>query len=209
MVGLNEYCTTQEKLGAWMKDYKLSQWTIGCRLMMWQYNTQNHCTIGDIPYHLVFGQLPCVGISVLPLDASVLAQLAMEAQLNCVCNYVGKVNVLDNETAVVAAIDDAEENKTADCGKIQANTNNSNNHECVAAINNYDVNGSGAVDDNLDEITVELLQTMDVEENGAGKENVPLAPVVMDDEPSTTRKSDCSEEISCWHKSVNDLPNDV
>jgi hypothetical protein len=69
--------------------------------------------------------LPCVGISALPLDASVLTQLATEAQLNGVCDYVGKVNVLDNETAVVEAIDDAEEDKAADCDKIQANTNNS------------------------------------------------------------------------------------
>ncbi len=50
---------------------------------------------------------------------------------------------------------------------------------------------------------------MDVEENGADKENVPLAPVVMDDEPSTTRKSNHLEEISCWQESVNNLPNDV
>jgi hypothetical protein len=81
-------CNMQEKLGAWMKDCKSRQWTIGCRLMMWQYSTQNHCTIGDIPYCLVFGQLPRVGISALPLDASVLTQLAMEAQLNRVCDYV-------------------------------------------------------------------------------------------------------------------------
>jgi hypothetical protein len=71
------------------------------------------------------------------------------------CNYVGKVNVLDNETAVVEAIDNAEKNKTADCDKIQANTNNSDNHEYVAAVINYNVNGSDAADDNLDEIAVE------------------------------------------------------
>jgi hypothetical protein len=29
------------------------------------------------------------------------------------------------------------------------------------------------------------------------------------DKPSTTRKSNCLEEISRWHKSVNKLPNDV
>ncbi len=177
--------------------------------MMWQYNTQNHRTIGNIPYCLVFGQLPCVGISVLPLDASILTQLATEAQLNCVCDYVGKVDVLDNETVAVEAIDDAEENETADCDEIQANTNNSDNHEYVAAVVNYDVNGSGAVDDNLDEIAVELLQVMDVVENSADKKNIQLATVVMDDEPSTTRKLNCSEEISHWHKSVNNLPNDV
>jgi hypothetical protein len=104
----------QEKLTAWMKDCKSRQWTIGCHLMMWQYNTQNHCSIGNIPYCIVFGQLPHVGISALPLDASVLTQLAMESQLTPVCNYVRKVDVLDNETAVVAAIDDVEEDETAD-----------------------------------------------------------------------------------------------
>ncbi len=52
------------------------------------------------------------------------------------CDYVGKVNVLDNEAAVVEAIDNAEENKTADCDEIQANTNNSDNHEYVAAVVN-------------------------------------------------------------------------
>ncbi len=51
-------------------------------------------------------------------------------------------------------------------------------------------------------------------ENGAqvgnfDEENIPLATVVMDDEPSTTRKLNRSEEISCWHKSVNKLSNDV
>jgi hypothetical protein len=177
--------------------------------MMWQYNTQNHCIIGDIPYHLVFDQLPRFCISALPLDASVLTQLAMEAQLNRVCDYVRKVNVLDNKTAVVEAIDNAEENKRTDCDEIQANTDNSDNHEYVEAVVNSNVNGSSAADDNLDEITVELLQTMDVEENGADEENIPLATVVMDDKPSTTRKLNCSEKIFHWHESVNDLPNDV
>ncbi len=178
-------------------------------MMMWRYNTQNHRTISDIPYPLVFGQLPRVGISALPLDASVLTQLATEAQLNRVCNYVGKVDVLDNETAVVEAIDDAEQNKRANCDEIQANTNNSNNHEYVEAVVNYNVIGSGAADDNLDEIAVELFQTMEVEENGVDKENIPLAMVVMDDKPSTTRKLNRLEEISRWHKSVNNLPSDV
>ena len=84
----------------------------------------------------------------------------------------------------------------------------------MAAVDNYHVNGSGAADDNLDEIAVELLQTMDVEENSAqvgniDKENIPFATVIMDDEPSTTRKSNPLEEISHWHKSVNKLPDDV
>jgi hypothetical protein len=51
---------------------------------------------------------------------------------------------------------------------------------------------------------------MDVEENSADKENIPLATVVMDDEPSTTRKlNHLEEEISRWHESVNNLPNNM
>ncbi len=130
------------------------------------------------------------------------------------CDYVGKVNVLDNETAVVETIDNAEEAETANYDKIQANTNNIDNHEHVAAVDNYNVNGSGVADDILDEIAVELLQMMDVKENSAqvgniDKENIPLATVVMDDKPSTTRKLNPSEEISHWHQSVNKLPDDV
>jgi hypothetical protein len=55
---------------------------------------------------------------------------------------------------------------------------------------------------------------MDVEENSAqvgniDKENIPLATVVMDDKPCTTRKLNPLEEISRWHESVNELPDDV
>jgi hypothetical protein len=115
---------------------------------------------------------------------------------------------------VVEAIDDAEEAKTANYDKIQANTYNIENNKYVAAVDNYNVNGSGAADDNLDEIAVELLQMVDVEENGAqvgniDKENIPLAMVVMDDKPRITRKLNPSEEISRWHKRVNKLPDDV
>jgi hypothetical protein len=183
--------------------------------MMWQYNTKNHHAIGDIPYSLVFSQLPRVSISGLPLGASVLTQLATEAQLNRVCNYIGKVDFLDNDTAVIEAIDNAEEAKTADNDKIQANTNTSNNNKFVTAVDNFDnINGSSAADDNLDEIAVEILQMMDEEENGAqvgniNKENFPLALVVMGEEPRTTKNSTSLEEISCWHKSVNELPDDV
>jgi hypothetical protein len=174
---------------AWCLDEGLQVETVDDRLLIddvaIQYTESSHHWQYSL-YCIVFGQLPHVGISALPLDASVLTQLATEAQLNRVCNYVGKVNVLDSKTAMVEAIDDMEEAKTADCDKIQANTNNSNNHEYVAAVANYNVNGSGAADDNLDEIDVELLQMMDVEEDGAqvgniDEENIPLATVVMDD----------------------------
>jgi hypothetical protein len=129
-------------------------------------------------------------------DASILTQLASEAQLNCVCDYIGKVDVLDNNTAVVEAIDNAEEAKTANNNEIQASTKNSDNHKCVAAADNFNnISGSGVVDDNLDEIAVELLQMME-------EENFPLATVVMDHEPPTP-KSQLLWKISLVGKKVS------
>ncbi len=99
--------------------------------------------------------------------------------------------------------------------KIQANTNNKENNKYVASVDNFDnVNDSGAADDNLDEIAVELLQTMEVKENGVqvgniDEENFPLAMEVIDDNPHTTKKSTPSEEISHWHKTVSKLPDNV
>ena len=59
--------------------------------MMWRYNTQEHRTVGDVPYCLVFGKMPRVGISSLHLSATVVIySLATEAELNRVCDYVGK-----------------------------------------------------------------------------------------------------------------------
>jgi hypothetical protein len=104
--------TMQSKLGAWMTDTKLHRWSVGCRLMMWRYNTQRHSTVDDITYRLVFGQKPRVGISVLHLDDDLLDKLAMEADLNKVCNYEGKeeevvgagvVQLQSGEEEVVAA----------------------------------------------------------------------------------------------------------
>ncbi len=51
-----------------------------------QYTKSSHHR--QYSYRLVFGQLLCVNISGLPLGASVFTQLAMEAQLNCMCNYL-------------------------------------------------------------------------------------------------------------------------
>jgi hypothetical protein len=52
----------RSKLGAWMRDNNTHRWSVGCRLMMWHYNTQQHRMVGDVPYRLVFGQKPRVGI---------------------------------------------------------------------------------------------------------------------------------------------------
>jgi hypothetical protein len=131
------------------------------------------------------------------------------------CNYMEKVKVLDNNTAVVEALDNAKEAETANNDEIQDTTNNTNINEFLVAVDNFeDINVTIVAADNFDKIAVEILETMVVEENSAiggnsNKENCPLAGVVMDKEPCANYKSTPSEEISCWHESVNELPNDV
>jgi hypothetical protein len=63
--------------------------------MMWLYNTQQHRTVGEVPYRLVFGQHPRVGISGLHLEQDLLDRLATEADLNKVVEYEGMEVVLD------------------------------------------------------------------------------------------------------------------
>ena len=47
----------------------------------WQYNSSKHRGVGNsIPYQLVFGQVPQVGISHLPLAPALIASLNTEAQ---------------------------------------------------------------------------------------------------------------------------------
>jgi hypothetical protein len=90
----------EEKLDEWMAEMGNTNCSIGCRLMMWRYNTQEHRTVGDVPYRLIFGQMPRVGISSLHLSATVLDSLATEAELNRVCDYVGKeADAIDDPVA--------------------------------------------------------------------------------------------------------------
>jgi hypothetical protein len=101
-------CTIEEKLGVWMAETKSTNWSIGCRLMMWWYNTQKHRTIKDVPYPLLFGQMPRIGISDLQLAPGLLDTLATKAELNRVCDYIGTEPVLDavvidDKTEVIAA----------------------------------------------------------------------------------------------------------
>jgi len=90
--------TVQAKLGTWMRDSGSTHWSVGCRLIMWRYNTQQHRTLGDIPYRLMFGQLPRVGISALHLDQTLINTLATEAELN---NLVEVINPQDTNIGVV------------------------------------------------------------------------------------------------------------
>ena len=92
--------TVQAKLGTWMRDTQSRRWTVGCRIIMWRYNTQIHCTLGNVPYRLMFGQLSHVGISLLILDPDLINALCTEAQLNRVIEYEGMVDAWDGKPHV-------------------------------------------------------------------------------------------------------------
>ena len=103
--------TVQAKLGTWMRDTHSRRWTVGCRVVMWRYNTQIHRTIGNVPFRLMFGQSPRVGISSLLLDTDLINTLSTKAQLNRVIEYEGMVDAWDDdeppidETAADAAFE--------------------------------------------------------------------------------------------------------
>ena len=74
--------TVQKKLGNWMETNKSKKWSIGCKFVAWLYNTSYHNAVKNLPFVLVFGHQPKVGISNLPIDPNVLNTLATEADLN-------------------------------------------------------------------------------------------------------------------------------
>jgi hypothetical protein len=198
----------EEKLGAWMAKTGSTNWSIGCRLMMWRYNTQEHRTVGDVPYRLVFGQMPRVGISSLHLSTTVLDMLATEAQLNRVCDYVGK-NAEEIDDPVAADGDEMEEDAkdTADL-----------------AVGEDEVENAGVANNILcREITVGAVDEEFLEEgnpnddNGSEGEGVPVAEVIREEvsvDASVAGNLKVSEhnnemsEMSTWEVSLQNLPID-
>ena len=114
--------TIQKKLGAWMKENKSTQWSIGCKIAQWRYNTQVHHTLRDSPYHLTFGQHPRVGISNLPIASEILQNLVTEADLNDVYSNMTCGMIADASTQpldpsvqdVITTVAKAVENGTTD-----------------------------------------------------------------------------------------------
>ncbi len=81
---------------------------------MWRYNTQRHRTVNDVPYRLVSGQMPQVGLSKLPLLRELIDTLATETQLNKVCDYVGKIVTPDDEEPMVVIDNDGPDDDDRD-----------------------------------------------------------------------------------------------
>ena len=113
--------TVQAKLGTWMRDTHSRRWSVGCRVVMWRYNTQLHRTLGNVPFRLMFGQSPRVGISSLLLDADLINTLSTEAQLNRVVEYEGMVEAWDDEPHIdeTAADEAFEAMLAADLNSVQ------------------------------------------------------------------------------------------
>jgi hypothetical protein len=84
--------TVQQKLGAWMRDNCTVRWSVGCKIIQWQYNTQCHSTLRDILYKLAFGQTPRIEISGLLVCPQLLDRLSTEEDLNRVCQYNGMID---------------------------------------------------------------------------------------------------------------------
>ena len=79
--------TVENKISNWMNENKLTNWAQALPFIQWRCNTQIHRGIGNrTPYHLMFGQHPQVGISNLPIDKSLLKDLATEMD---VCHTLG------------------------------------------------------------------------------------------------------------------------
>ncbi len=75
--------TVEEKIKNWMHENKSKHWAQSLPFIQWRCNTQIHRGIGGrMPYHLMFGQHPQVGISNLPIDRNLLSNLATEMDVN-------------------------------------------------------------------------------------------------------------------------------
>ncbi len=73
--------TVEKKLGAWMIQNMTKNWSVGCKIVQWRYNTQYHSTLKITPYELVFGIKPLIGLPTLPLSTEILNSLSTDIQL--------------------------------------------------------------------------------------------------------------------------------
>ena len=91
--------TAECKLGAWMTQTGSKHWSVGLPLVQWEINTQPHCAIGmQMPYHMLTGQNPRIGISNLPLAPALIKTLHTEAAL---CALLGLPDGIPLEDAIV------------------------------------------------------------------------------------------------------------
>ena len=186
--------------------------------MMWRYNTQEHRTVGNVPYCLVFGQMPRVGISSLHLSATVLDMLATEAQLNRVCDYVGKdAEAIDDPVAADGdeMEEDAEASADLTVGKDEVdNAGVANNILCPEiTVGAVGVAIAEMVTEAID-VDEEFVEGNPADDNGSEGEGVPVAEVVREEVSvdasvaGNLKVSEHNNEMSTWEVSVQNLPID-
>jgi hypothetical protein len=169
-----------------------------------------------VPYHLVFGQMPCVGISSLHLSATVLDTLATEAQLNRVCDYVGKeAKAIDDPVA--ADGDEVEEDvkATADLavGEDEVENAGANNILCPEITVGADGVAIAEMFTEAIDVDKEFTEGNPHADNGEG-EGVPVAKFVCEEVSvdasvaGNLKVSEHNNEMSTWEALVQHLPLD-
>jgi hypothetical protein len=133
-----------------MRDTHSFRWSVGCHVIMWRYNTQMHCTLGNVPFCLMFGQSPCVGISSLLPNADLINTLSTKAQINHVIEYEDMVDAWDDDPPIHETAADAvfEAMMTADLNGAQ---------EAVVVGEETAVDGDKAAAINAQEVVTDLF----------------------------------------------------
>ena len=77
-----------------MDDNKTQDWILGMYFVRWFINTTPTTATSFAPYRLVYGQVPRLGISSLPMTKELLKDLSTEEEL---CKYMGVSDLEDSQ----------------------------------------------------------------------------------------------------------------
>lgn len=110
--------TVENKIGTILKDHGSKKWATLCKLVQWRVNTQQHSSVKAMPYQLLTGQRPRVGISGLPIAKELLETLTTEAALNRILHIPedgriedSTINLASGATRSADSAEDEEENE--------------------------------------------------------------------------------------------------
>jgi hypothetical protein len=118
------HLSAETKIGNWMTQTGSTHWSVGCKLVTWEMNTQIHRGIGgQMPYRMVFGQDPRVGLSGLAVDSALLESLKTEAELVSTLN-LKRDTPLEDQVLGGGTANDTGEDEFDDPSKILNQMNN-------------------------------------------------------------------------------------
>jgi hypothetical protein len=219
----------EDKLGSWMRENRNTNWSVGCHLIMWRYNTQVHRTMKSIPYECMFGQAPCVGISSLPLDEGLINLFSTKAQLNRVSDFKGKIEVtndnvgdlvvppdLENDENIVGidvtdnfSVDDMME--VVDTAMSECDNRSPTDNQKA----NTTAEDAGEVIGGENEACTAELSGEDEDEDEddslSEASDTPVAQIVAGAFTGNTNSTGLADEdlMTAWHCAVNELPEDL